>query len=417
MYICMVFSISELSAALPHAGGFYSFTRNAFGPLGGFLCGVTDTIEYLLTPAVVVVAVAGYLHKLMPNVPTPVWWIACYVLFVGINVAGIELTLRVGMIITCVAVLVLLIFSFFAVAKGAFQPALLFNVPPDEGHSPTGLPKGWFGVFAAMPFAIWWYLAIESLPLAAEETHTAARDVPRALITGIFTMLALSLLVLVLNTGVGGGALAMSASDAPLADGFTALFGESALTKFLVVIGLTGLLATMHASTYAYGRVLFALSRAGYFPRWMSLTHARRQTPYMALIFGGVVGLFCATLISFSGAKGKVGSALLNMAVFGAVISYIMVMASFIKLRISYPDLPRPYRSPLGISGAVVGAILSLIALLACFSNPDNRTAVIGTVIFLVAAIIYFLTYSRTRLVAQAPEEQVALSSIELTRT
>ena len=137
----------------------------------------------------------------------------------------------------------------------------------------------------------------------------------------------------------------------------------------------------------------------------------------MALIFGGFVGLFCAALISFSGSKGKVGSALLNMAVFGAVISYIMVMASYIKLRMSHPDLPRPYRSPLGIPGAVVGGVLSLIALLACFSIPDNRTAVIGTAIFLVAAVVYFLAYSRTRLVAQAPEERVALSSVELTRT
>lgn len=73
MYICMVFTIAELSAALPHAGGFFSFTRNAFGPTGGFICGLTDTIEYVITPAVIVVGIGGYVNKLVfGDSPPPV---------------------------------------------------------------------------------------------------------------------------------------------------------------------------------------------------------------------------------------------------------------------------------------------------------------------------------------------------------
>src|SRR3954466_9731654 len=115
MYVCMVFCISELTSALPHAGGFYSFTRSAFGPLGGFICGVTDTIEYVLTPAVVVVGVAGYLHDIWPAISLWWWWIGCYAIFVGLNICGIELNLRVGLLITCIAVLVLVIFSTGAI--------------------------------------------------------------------------------------------------------------------------------------------------------------------------------------------------------------------------------------------------------------------------------------------------------------
>src|SRR5580658_1620279 len=88
MYVCMVFSIAELSAALPHAGGFFSFTRNAFGPLGGFICGVSDTIEYVLTPAVVVVGIGGYLRGQAPDIPAYVWWLIAYCLFVAINIRG-----------------------------------------------------------------------------------------------------------------------------------------------------------------------------------------------------------------------------------------------------------------------------------------------------------------------------------------
>lgn len=413
MYICLVYCISELSAALPHAGGFYSFTRSAFGPMGGFICGVTDAIEYVLTPAVVVVGVSGYLHDIWPGVSLWGWWIGCYAIFVGVNICGIELNLRVGLFITCIAVLVLLIFSIGAVATGAFKPGLLFNVPAEAGESAARLPRGWSGVFSAIPFAIWFYLAIESLPLAAEETHTAARDVPKALITGIFTMLGLSILVLVFNSGVGGGAEAMGHATAPMADGLKAVFGNSALAKVLVAAGLAGLLATMQASTYAYGRVLFALSRSGYFPRWISVTHPQTQTPYVSLIVGGVGGLACVALINYSGGeKSRLGAALLYMAVFGAVISYILVMASYIQLRLARPDLARPYQSPLGIPGAVVGGLLSIVALAACFSIPAYRPAVVGVAVFLSAAIAYFLVHSRHRLVAQAPEEKIALGGL-----
>ena len=134
----------------------------------------------------------------------------------------------------------------------------------------------------------------------------------------------------------------------------------------------------------------------------------RSRTTYVALVLGAAIGLSCTVVIWVTGEKGA-GAVLLNMAVFGAVISYTMVMASFIKLRLRRPDLPRPYRSPLGIPGALVGALLSIVALFATFSVADYRPAVWGVAIFLVIGILYFLLYSRHRLVAQAPEEENAL--------
>jgi ethanolamine permease len=408
MYVCMVFCISELTAALPHAGGFYSFSRSAFGPLGGFICGVTDTIEYVLTVSVTVVAVAGYLQPLLPSIPLSVWWIACYAIFLTINIVGVELTLRSQLWLTLLAIVVLVVFGVGVLQSGTFHAPALFNVAPDAGHSAFGLPKGIFGIFAAFPFAIWWYLAIESLPLAAEETHDVVRDVPKALITGIFTLLGLSVLVLILNSGVGGGADAMGKSSAPMSDALVAVFGKGALSTSLIVLALAGLLTTIHGSIYAYGRVIFALSRAGYFPRVLSIT-GKNKTPWLALLAGGAVGLACVFLIDSFGATSKLGAALLNMAVFGAVISYSIVMLAYIKLKITRKDLARPYKSPLGIGGAILGTVLALVALGACFANPDFRSAVWATAAFLAAAIVYFVLYSRTRLVAQAPEEAVAL--------
>ncbi|MCA9027462.1 MAG: ethanolamine permease [Planctomycetaceae bacterium] len=406
MYVCMVFTIAELSAALPHAGGFFSFTRCAFGPTGGFICGLTDTIEYVLTPAVIVYVIGGYMGKLFPGIPAPVWWIAYYVVFVGINIRGVELTLKVGLVVTLIALAVQVTFYVSVLAKGAFSRELLFV--DSTGASVGILPNGWQGVFAALPFAMWFYLAIEQLPLAAEESHDAASDMPKALILGIATLLVLSLFTLVLNSGVGAGAGAIGESDAPLGDGLEAVFGISPTSKAFTVIALTGLIASFHTIVYAYGRVLFALSRAGYIPRWISVT-GRYHTPMTALIVGAVIGLVCTIVLEITGGSGHVGAALLNMAVFGAVISYALVMFSYIKLRISRPDLPRPYRSPLGIPGAVVGAVLSLTALGATFTIEEYRPAVVGVALFVLMGVAYFGLYSRHRLVAQAPEEENAL--------
>jgi len=408
MYVCIAYSIAELSAALPHAGGFYSFTRSAFGPFLGFICGVTIIIEYVLTPAVIVVGITGYLQPLMPAVPVYLLWLFAYAIFVGINIRSVELTLNVGLILTLVALMVLIIFYLSMVVAGVFSSELLFTIPPEPGQLATWLPKGWQGVFAAIPYAIWFYLAIEQLPLAAEETHDVASSMPKALTLGIFTLIALSLFTLVLNSGVGGGAAAISQSNVPLGAGLESYFGKGSTSNFVTAIALTcGLIASFHTVIYAYGRVLFSLSRAGYLPRWISVT-SKSHTPYRALILGAVVGFICAVIINISG-SGAVGAVLLNMSVFGAVLSYAIVMFSYIKLKISRPDLPRPYESPLGIWGAAIGAFLAILSLFACFSVPAYRPGVWGVSIFLLVAILYFLIYGKNRLVAQAPEEKAAL--------
>jgi len=408
MYICMVYSIAELSAAFPHAGGFYSFTRSAFGPLWGFICGVATTIEYILTPAVILIGFAGYLHPLIPAVPVYLLWMLAYVIFVAINIRDVKLSLYACLFITLLALMVLGLFYINILVAHAFQPQLLFNVPALPGQSETWLPKGWYGVFAAIPYAIWFYLAIEQVPLAAEETDDVARNVPKALIIGIFTLVAFSLLTLVFNSGAGGGAAAIGQSSVPLQTALEAYLGKgTAASIFLTSFALMcGLLASFHAVIYAYGRILFSLSRAGYIPRWISVT-SKTHTPHRALILGAVVGFICAVSINVSG--GTVGAVLLNMTVFAAVLSYVLVMFSYIKLKTSLPDLPRPYKSPLGVWGAAVGAGLAIFALIACFFVPDYRPGLWGVLGFLVVAIIYFFFYSRKRLVAQAPEEMVAL--------
>jgi ethanolamine permease len=416
MYLGLCYSIAEMSPALPHTGGAYSFARSSMGPWGGFITGLAENIEYVVTPAVVVYFAGFYAQSVFQtlfnvDIAQPWWWLIFYLIFVGLNVLGIEATMRFSVVICIISLAVLAI--FFVGALPNFDSANLTNITPDAGQTPF-LPFGFTGILAALPFAIWFYLAIEELPLAAEESMDPKRDIPRGTITGLFTLIVAAFLVLFLNTGIAPGAEGIRTSGEPLLVGFRTIFGESeagsTIAAVLGLFALTGLIASFHTIIYAYGRNIFSLSRAGYFPKWMSITHGARKTPWVALLLGGGVGYALAWLLYKNAAGTNVGDALLTMAVFGAVISYFMQMLSFIMLRRRMPDIPRPYRSPLGVPGAAVAGIIAAVSLISLYLTPSYRPGVLGVAIWFVLGIIYFALSGRNRLVL-SPEEEFAMTS------
>jgi ethanolamine permease len=421
MYYGLCYSIAEMSPALPHTGGAYSFSRSTMGPWGGFVTGLAENMEYVITPAVVVSAMGFLSHDIVYEVVaadgwwnSPVLWAAIfYVIFVGINIIGIEVTMRFTVAITIAALGILAFFYVAVLVSRSFDAGLLTNIPPEEGGS-SFFPKGWIGIFPALPFAIWFYLAIEELPLAAEESHDPKRDIPRATIWGLTTLVLFAVLTLFLNTGVGGGAESIGTSATPLFDGFKAVFGEGTGAVILATIGLIGLIASFFTIIYAYGRNTYSLSRAGYFPQVLSITHPKRNTPYVALIAGAVVGFLLVWLMYLLGQSenalaGKIVGALLYMAVFGAVISYFMQCLAFIMLRRKLPNIERPYRSPLGVPGAAIAGAIALVALVSLFFNADYRPGVVGTLVYFVVGLVYFAVVGRHKLVL-SPEEEFALS-------
>ena len=414
MYLGICYSIAEMSPALPHTGGAYSFGRTAMGPWGGFITGLAENIEYILTPAVIVVGIGGYVGAVFNSifgidVPAPAWWLIFYALFVGLNIVGVEVTFKFSVVITFVALAILLVFWIGAIPHFSWDMAL--NIQP-QGDNSRFLPFGWLGVAQALPFAIWFYLAIEQLPLASEESRDPQRDMPKALLWGILTLIAASALTLLLNAGIAPGAAAVGQSDEPLFLAFTTIFGSGVGASFLALVAVAGLVASFHTIIYAYGRNIYSLSRSGYFPQWLSVTLPRRKTPYVALIAGAVIGYCVALLIEFGetwfGADAPVGAVLLNMAVFGAVIAYIMQMIAFVRLRLRFPLIERPYVSPLGNAGAAFAGVIALATLCFLFLNADYRFGVYGCAVWFGAGLLYFALVGRKRLV-YSPEEDFAV--------
>lgn len=413
MYLGLCYSLAEMAPALPHAGGPYSFARAGLGPWGGFLTGLAASIEYILTPAVIVVGIGGYMGAVVNslfglNLPAPLWWLLFYVIFVGINIWGVAATFRVTVAATLLALAILLVFWVGAIPHFSWDWAL--NITPAAGQSPW-LPFGWGGMFYALPFAVWFFLAIEQVPLAAEEAQQPRRDLPKALLWGILTLLIAAALTLLLNSGIAPGAAAVGVSPDPLFDAFKTIFGDGIGAVALSLAAVAGLVASFHAIIYAYGRNLYSLSRAGYLPKGLSLTLRGRQTPHLALLAGAVIGYGLALLIAFGqewfGPSVPVAAVLLNMAVFGAVISYVLQMAAFIRLRQRFPQMERPYVSPLGIAGAAVAGIIALLVLVFSLLNADYRMGLYGCALWFAAGLLYFALKGRRQLV-KSPEEEFA---------
>jgi ethanolamine permease len=406
MYFGLCFSIAEMSPALPHTGGAYSFARSAMGPWGGFTTGVAETIEYVVTPAVIVVGIGAYMDAISDDLfgftlAKPLWWAIFYVIFVGLNFMGIETTMRFTVVICLASLAILVVFFIGAIPNVDFDRWAI----GDQGW----FTENWRGVFYALPFAIWFYLAIEELPLAAEESADPKRDIPRGTIYGLLTLVVFGFGVLFLNSSIEPGSEKLAESGEPLLDGLKTIFGSGTSASLLGLVAVAGLVASFHTIIYAYGRNIFSLSRAGYYPHQLSVTGSTRQTPYVALVGGAVAGWLCAYLIYKSPGDAQVGAALLYMAVFGAVISYFMQCLSFILLRRKYPNIERPYRSPVGEWGAAIAGAIALVSLIAILVNDDYRPGVYGVAIFYIVAVAYFAVAGRHRLVL-SPEEEFAVT-------
>jgi ethanolamine permease len=327
------------------------------------------------------------------------WWIylACYLIFVGVHIYGVGEALKLMFGITVIAVIALIVTAVGLVPQ--FSVDNLFDIDPDgSAMSSAFLPFGITGATAALVYGIWFFLAIEGVPLAAEETEDPKRDMPRGLIVAMLMLLVFAALMLVLVPGAAGSSL-MGESDNPLPEALRAAYGDnSALASFVNYAGLFGLVASFFSIIYAYSRQLFALSRAGYLPRWMSLTGSR-NTPWVALIVPGTIGFLLAAIT-------EDGALLINIAVFGATVSYVLLNLSHIMLRRREPDLERGYTTPGGVVTTGIALVLSVIAVVATFF-VDQRAAGITAAVFL-AAVAYFWFYSRHHLVASAPEEEFA---------
>jgi ethanolamine permease len=376
MYICFVLSYAELAAAIPRAGGVFVYSQRALGAFAGFIAGLAQNIEFVFAPPAIAAAIGAYLNIFFPAIEPVAFAIAAYILFTALNIWGVKESAAFGVFITILAVVELLLFTGLTLPN--FDSA---------AFSRNALPSGWWGILPAIPYAIWFYLAIEGVANMAEEVRNPQRDLSLGFNLSMATLVVLALLVFLGAVGVAGWEAVVyppgeiSPSDKPLPLALMRITGPNhPMYHLLVSIGLLGLIASFHGILLVAGRTTLELSRARYLHHRFARLHHTRQTPAEALVLNMLLGI--AILLS-----GKTGE-MIVLAAFGALTIYIMALISQLVLRQLQPNLERPFRTPLYPYVPLTALVLALFSLGAM--SYFNATLFVIYIVFLALGSIYF---------------------------
>jgi ethanolamine permease len=346
MYITFIFSYTELTTAIPHAGGAFAYAYRAMGPFGALVAGYATLIDFLFATPAIALALGAYLNFLWPFIPVLYSALFFNVMFIGINILGVKESAVFSVFITVLAVAELLL--FMGIVSPHFKMSNYLSHP---------MPFGWPGVFAALPYAVWFYLAIEGVAMVAEEVKDPKRNIPKGYISGLATLIFLTLGVMVLTGGLTDWRK-LSTVDYPLPEAISISLGKgNSLTRIFAGIGLFGLIASFHGTILASSRQVFAMARGGYLPRFLSAVSHKFKTPHWALIAGGLISFIAL----FTGTTAQV----VIISVMGAVLMYLIGMISLFILRVKEPGLERPFASPFYPFFPAIALLISTVTLFA----------------------------------------------------
>jgi ethanolamine permease len=370
MYITFVFSYTELTTSIPHAGGAFAYTYRAMGPIAGLIAGYATLVDFIFVTPAIASGLGSYLHFLYPSIAVLPSALVFYLLFMGINIAGIKESGVFSIIISVLAVAELVL--FMGIITPSFKMANYLH---------DGMAFGWPGVFAALPFAVWFYLAIEGVAMVAEEVKDPKKDIPKGYISGIATLILLVFGVMILTGGITDWHK-LSNIDYPLPEAIGTVLGKAnGLTKVFAGIGLFGLIASFHGTILAYSRQVFAMARSGYLPRFLAAVSPRFKTPHWAIMVGTFIGIIALYLCKTD--------QIIIISALGALVMYIMSMISLFVLRVKEPKLERPFTAPWYPVFPAVALLITVISAFAIlYYNP-----MLGLVflIGMVAAVALFM--------------------------
>jgi ethanolamine permease len=352
LYVTFTFSYTELACAIPKAGGAFDYANRALGKDWGFVAGMAQNIEFIFAPPAIAFAIGSYFRFFVPEIDVLPVAIFAYVVFTGLNIYGVKAAAMFELTITILAVGELLLFA--GVSLPHFE---LKNLQQNA------FPHGWEGVFAAIPFAIWFFLAIEGVANVAEEAIRPQRTILIGFGSAILTLVILCILTFTSSVGVAGWEAIVydadgKSSDSPLPLALSHIVSsKNVLYHLLVTIGLFGLVASFHGIILAAGRSSFEFGRVKYAPAFLGKIHSRFRTPANALLVNMGIGIIA--LLS-----NRTGDIII-ISVFGALTLYIISMIALLRLRKKEPALERPFKVPAYPVFPIIALVIATVSLIA----------------------------------------------------
>lgn len=379
LYVTFTFSYTELACAIPRAGGVFDYATRGIGKDLGFIAGMTQIIEFVFAPPAIAAAIGAYFHVFLPGVPVTLIAVTGFVLFTALNIYGVRAAAGFELFVTILAVFELLLFS------GVTLPHVQW-----KNLTHNSFPHGWIGVWASIPFAIWFFLGLEGVANVAEETIRPQRNVLLGFGWALMTLVLLCILVFVSSIGVAGWEAIVypgsgpETSDKPLALALSRITGSSGLFyHLLITIGLMGLIASFHGIILAASRASFEFGRVNYFPAVFGKIHRRFKTPANALLLNMVVGIVTLLVINTD--------EIITLSCLGAVGLYILSMISMLALRKKEPGLERPFRAPFYPVFPIAALVIAIVCLVAMVTLYIKLSLIFFSILALAYIWFHFI--------------------------
>ena len=380
-FLIVALSYAEGTAAIPETGGAATFVRRAFNDLLGFLTGWVLFLDYLIVIALSTLFLPHYLGTaLTVDALRESPWDIVIAVCVILGIAGVRLARRsqlysgglaiAGLDLATQLLLVILGLAFL------FEPHLLTQ------ELSLGTSPEWRDIAFALPLAMLAYTGLETVANLAEETREPGRTLPRSLFSAIGLVVVLTVLIAIVGLSafpVENGATALGDEwlKAPLAGIVEALHGP--LPDWLgdvlrVYVGLTGALVLFAAATTSisgFTRLAHSLGEHGQLPRSFGRLNRRTLVSPYAIVAAAVVsaGLAIATTVLGDGVV-----FLASLYSFGILLAFAAAQLAVLRLRVTEPDLVRPFRAPL--AAPIVGVPLAIgVWVLALVTHPGARYA------------------------------------------
>lgn len=372
-------AVSELGAMLPREGGWYVYSREAFGEYAGFLVGCCDWMMQTVAVSYLAVAFGEFAGGLFPALGshTKLAAVACVVTLTLLNWVGLRVGSRAQELTSLIKALALI----------AFVAACFLLSPKTAAVSATLVPNSHSTILVALVIALQavivtydgWYGAIYFM----EEDKDPARNLPRSAIGGVLACIAIFLLVnaALLHVLPMGQ---LSASQVPAADAATLLFGNHG-GQFILIVSLITVVSTINALLMITPRILFAMSRDGLLPQWMTSVNSG-GTPARALLAGALVVIGLVLSGSFD--------TLIAIASFLFVTIYMSGFVALLWFRVRRPELPRPFKA-WGYPWTVYGVLLVSAAFLVASVVGDLMHSLFTLILVAASYPIYLLAVKK----------------------
>ena len=377
-FLVLSVSAAEMCSALPTAKSSIGFAYKTMGRYPSGFVGLCEALEYVLATSVNVLLLSELCTQLFSTDPSyePLWIVLTYAVCLGFQLCGgsVVWNLTLGLTLLQLGILIFYAVGCFTLkdAQGLSFATNTFSSGHTEHHDSGYIVGGFEKFMFVLPLAVWWYVGIEAIPLACDDTHEAKKNVPKGLMAGIYTVILFSALVFLIGSSVpahdqdgNAGVTAFLSTTYPLVFGLNYILGEPGLYSSKVLLFFVpGIFAACFGFVYAYGQHCYAMSRAGFLPRTLSRVWGPNAAPYLAIISASMVGLgICVFARCYNVKDSKI--IIYNVMLLAALTNYVILLITFAFLRVGWPDLHRPFRSTVGIPGAVVGIVLFLLCLVA----------------------------------------------------